>query len=64
MKLDIFAEMQQPKAIWDGEDHEQRLVQETQAQARLADTSGYGCLWLVEHHGAVLGLHKINHPSA
>ncbi len=91
MKLDIFAEMQQPKAIWDGDDHEHRLVQETLEQARLADEAGYGCLWMVEHHGseefsyssapelmlaaiaqqtrrirvghgAVLGLHRINHP--
>jgi alkanesulfonate monooxygenase SsuD/methylene tetrahydromethanopterin reductase-like flavin-dependent oxidoreductase (luciferase family) len=91
MKLDIFAEMQQPKAIWDGDDHEHRLVEETLEQARLADESGYGCLWMVEHHGAeefsyssapelmlaaiaqqtkrirvghgaVLGLHRINHP--
>ncbi|MEP7126686.1 MAG: LLM class flavin-dependent oxidoreductase [Byssovorax sp.] len=91
MKLDIFAEMQQPKAIWDTDDHEHRLVEETLAQARLADEAGYGCLWMVEHHGAeefsyssapelmlaaiaqqtkrirvghgaVLGLHRINHP--
>lgn len=91
MKLDIFAEMQQPRAIWDGDDHEHRLVQETLEQARLADESGYACFWLVEHHGAeefsyssapelvlaaiaqqtrrirlghgaVLGLHNINHP--
>ena len=91
MKLDIFAEMQQPRAIWDGDDHEHRLVQETLEQARLADEAGYGCLWMVEHHGseefsyssapelmlaaiaqqtrrirvghgAVLGLHRINHP--
>jgi alkanesulfonate monooxygenase SsuD/methylene tetrahydromethanopterin reductase-like flavin-dependent oxidoreductase (luciferase family) len=91
MKLDIFAEMQQPREIWDGDDHEHRLVQETLEQARLADEAGYGCLWMVEHHGAeefsyssapevmlaaiaqqtrrmrighgaVLGLHAINHP--
>lgn len=91
MKLDIFAEMQQPREIWDDDDHEHRLVQETLEQARLADEAGYGCLWMVEHHGAeefsyssapevmlaaiaqqtrrmrighgaVLGLHAINHP--
>lgn len=91
MKLDIFAEMQQPKEIWDGEGNEHRLIEETLAQAQLADETGYGCFWLVEHHGArefsyssapelmlaavaqrtkrmrvghgaVLGLHKINHP--
>lgn len=91
MKIDIFAEMQQPKEIWDGEGNEHRLIEETLAQAQLADEVGYGCFWLVEHHGsrefsyssapelvltaiaqrtkrmrlghgAVLGLHKINHP--
>ena len=91
MKIDIFAEMQQPKEIWDGEGNEHRLVEETLAQAQLADEAGYGCFWMVEHHGArefsyssapelmlaaiaqrtkrmrlghgaVLGLHKINHP--
>ncbi|MFS8069937.1 MAG: LLM class flavin-dependent oxidoreductase [Byssovorax sp.] len=91
MKIDIFAEMQQPKEIWDGEGNEHRLIEETLAQAQLADEAGYGCFWLVEHHGsrefsyssapelmltaiaqrtrrirvghgAVLGLHKINHP--
>lgn len=52
MKIDIFAEMQQPKEIRDGEGHEHRLIEETLAQARLADESGYGCLWMVEHHGS------------
>ena len=91
MKIDIFAEMQQPKEIWNGDDHEHRLIEETLEQASLAEDAGYGCLWLVEHHGArefsyssapelmltaiaqrtkrirlghgaVLGLHRINHP--
>ncbi|MEO5730050.1 MAG: LLM class flavin-dependent oxidoreductase [Byssovorax sp.] len=52
MKIDIFAEMQQPREIWDGEGNEHRLIEETLAQAQLADEAGYGCFWLVEHHGS------------
>jgi alkanesulfonate monooxygenase SsuD/methylene tetrahydromethanopterin reductase-like flavin-dependent oxidoreductase (luciferase family) len=91
MKIDVFAEMQQPREIWGDGDNEHRLIEETLEQARLADEAGYGCMWLVEHHGArefsyssapelmltaiaqhtkrmrighgaVLGLHRINHP--
>ncbi|WP_037584276.1 LLM class flavin-dependent oxidoreductase, partial [Stigmatella aurantiaca] len=53
MRLDIFSEMQQPKALWDGENHEHRLIQETLEQARLADEMGYGVWWQVEHHAAM-----------
>lgn len=53
MKLDIFSEMQQPKSLWNGDDHEHRLFQETMEQAKLADEMGYGIWWEVEHHTAV-----------
>lgn len=52
MRLDIFSEMQQPKALWGEADHEHRLIQETLEQARLADEMGYGVWWQVEHHAA------------
>ena len=52
MRLDVFSEMQHPKEVWQGEGHEQRLIQETLEQARLADELGYGVWWQVEHHGA------------
>ncbi|MFY0581497.1 LLM class flavin-dependent oxidoreductase [Cystobacter fuscus] len=53
MRLDVFSEMQYPKALWGDGGHEQRLIQETLEQARLADELGYGVWWQVEHHGAV-----------
>lgn len=53
MRLDIFSEMQHPKERWSGPDHEHQLIQETLAQARLADEMGYGVWWQVEHHTAV-----------
>jgi len=49
MKIDIFSEMQDPKP-W-SEDHEARKIRETLEQAKLADEMGYGCFWMVEHHG-------------
>ena len=54
MKIDIFSEMQQPRAIWgpDTENHEHRLIQETLEQAQLADEMGYDIWWEVEHHTA------------
>ncbi|MBJ6764607.1 LLM class flavin-dependent oxidoreductase [Myxococcaceae bacterium JPH2] len=53
MRLDIFSEMQHPKERWSGPNHEHDLIQETLAQARLADEMGYGVWWQVEHHTAV-----------
>ena len=53
MRLDVFTEMQQPKELWTGPDHEHRLIQETLEQAQLADQLGYGVWWQVEHHTAV-----------
>ncbi|RYZ43518.1 MAG: LLM class flavin-dependent oxidoreductase [Myxococcaceae bacterium] len=53
MRLDIFSEMQHPKELWTGPDHEHRLIQETLEEARLADEMGYGVWWQVEHHAAV-----------
>ena len=53
MRLDIFSEMQQPKELWNGPDHEHRLFKETLEQAKLADEMGYGVWWQVEHHTAV-----------
>lgn len=52
MRLDVFSEMQHPKELWREEGHEQRLIQETLEQARLADELGYGVWWQVEHHAA------------
>jgi alkanesulfonate monooxygenase SsuD/methylene tetrahydromethanopterin reductase-like flavin-dependent oxidoreductase (luciferase family) len=54
VKIDIFSEMQQPRAIWgpDVENHEHRLIQETLEQAQLADEMGYAIWWEVEHHTA------------
>ena len=52
MRLDVFSEMQHPKELWGGAGHEQRLIQETLEQAKLADALGYGVWWQVEHHGA------------
>ena len=51
MRLDVFSEMQHPKELWSGADHEHRLFQETLEQAKLADEMGYGVWWQVEHHG-------------
>ena len=55
MKVDIFSEMQQPKALWEPDpgNHEHRLFEQTLAQAKLADEMGYGVWWEVEHHTAV-----------
>ncbi|PTL76443.1 LLM class flavin-dependent oxidoreductase [Vitiosangium sp. GDMCC 1.1324] len=52
MRLDVFSEMQHPKELWRDAGHEQRLIQETLEQARLADELGYGVWWQVEHHAA------------
>ncbi len=51
MKLDIFCEVQKGKEAR-GEDWQHTLIEETLAQARLADELGYGCWWQVEHHAA------------
>ena len=54
MKIDIFSEMQHPRALWsDDGQHEHQLFEQTLEQARLADEMGYGCWWEVEHHTAV-----------
>ncbi|MFD9741071.1 LLM class flavin-dependent oxidoreductase [Umezawaea sp. NPDC059074] len=50
MKLDIFNEIQDPKP-WD-EGHEGTRIAQAIEQAELADETGYGCWWQVEHHGA------------
>ena len=51
MKLDIFCEVQKAKESR-GPDWQHDLIEETLAQARLADELGYGCWWEVEHHAA------------
>ncbi|MCH2171381.1 LLM class flavin-dependent oxidoreductase [Myxococcota bacterium] len=48
--LDMFCELQCARP-W-ADNHEQKLLAETLEQARLADGLGYGCWWMVEHHGA------------
>jgi alkanesulfonate monooxygenase SsuD/methylene tetrahydromethanopterin reductase-like flavin-dependent oxidoreductase (luciferase family) len=48
--IDVFNEIQDPRP-WQG-DHEHRRFTQALAQAELADESGYGCWWQVEHHGA------------
>ncbi|OLR93025.1 LLM class flavin-dependent oxidoreductase [Actinokineospora bangkokensis] len=50
MQIDIFNEIQNPRP-WTA-DAEQRRFRQALAQAELADRSGYGCWWQVEHHGA------------
>jgi alkanesulfonate monooxygenase SsuD/methylene tetrahydromethanopterin reductase-like flavin-dependent oxidoreductase (luciferase family) len=49
LKIDMFTEIQDPRP-WT-EDHEHRRIVQALEQARLADEMGYGCFWLVEHHG-------------
>ena len=49
MKFDIFCETEKAGPI--GPDHEATVLRETIAQARLADEVGFGCWWVVEHHG-------------
>jgi alkanesulfonate monooxygenase SsuD/methylene tetrahydromethanopterin reductase-like flavin-dependent oxidoreductase (luciferase family) len=51
MLLDVFAELQRARP-WTRE-QERVVIDDTLAQARLADRLGYGCWWSVEHHGAV-----------
>ncbi|APR83382.1 Luciferase [Minicystis rosea] len=60
MKIDIFSELQHPRELWEGEDHEHRLIKDAIEQARLADELGYGCWWQVEHHTA----EEFSHSSA
>jgi len=50
VEIDIFCEVEKA-GLKPGEDLQ--LLQETLAQAELADRMGYGCWWEVEHHGAV-----------
>ncbi|NEB01800.1 LLM class flavin-dependent oxidoreductase [Streptomyces sp. SID13726] len=50
MKIDIFNEIQDPRP-W-ADDHEHVRIAQALEQAELADASGYGCWWQVEHHGA------------
>lgn len=45
----MFTEIQDPRP-WT-EDHEHQRIVQALEQARLADEMGYGCFWLVEHHG-------------
>jgi len=51
VKVDIFNEIQDPRP-WQGDDHEHVRINQALEQAVLADESGYGCWWQVEHHGA------------
>jgi alkanesulfonate monooxygenase SsuD/methylene tetrahydromethanopterin reductase-like flavin-dependent oxidoreductase (luciferase family) len=46
MILDIFSEMQKPEGM-----PEPQVYAEALEQAKLADQSGFGCWWSVEHHG-------------
>ena len=49
MKLDVFAEIQKAGPVGSG--HEARILRDSIEQARAADAAGFGCWWLVEHHG-------------
>ncbi len=49
MILDIFCELQRAGARSPG--FEASLIADTIEQAKLADRSGFGCWWVVEHHG-------------
>jgi alkanesulfonate monooxygenase SsuD/methylene tetrahydromethanopterin reductase-like flavin-dependent oxidoreductase (luciferase family) len=50
MRLDIFCEVEKAGDL--SRDDEHQLIQETLAQAELADRMGFGCWWQVEHHCA------------
>jgi alkanesulfonate monooxygenase SsuD/methylene tetrahydromethanopterin reductase-like flavin-dependent oxidoreductase (luciferase family) len=50
MKIDMFCEVEKAD-MRPGQDYQ--LLQETLAQAELADRVGFDCWWEVEHHGAV-----------
>jgi len=50
MLLDIFSELQRATP-WSRR-QERTIIEDTLAQARLADRLDYGCWWSVEHHGA------------
>jgi alkanesulfonate monooxygenase SsuD/methylene tetrahydromethanopterin reductase-like flavin-dependent oxidoreductase (luciferase family) len=50
MKFDIFCEIQRAKP-WEN-DHEAKLLEDTLAEARMADEAGFDIWWQVEHHGA------------
>jgi len=50
MKLDIFCEVEKAGELDRKGEHQ--LLEETIAQAELADRMGYNCWWQVEHHGA------------
>jgi alkanesulfonate monooxygenase SsuD/methylene tetrahydromethanopterin reductase-like flavin-dependent oxidoreductase (luciferase family) len=50
MILDMFSELQRPGVRVPG--FEQRLYADCVEQAVLADESGFGCWWAVEHHGS------------
>jgi alkanesulfonate monooxygenase SsuD/methylene tetrahydromethanopterin reductase-like flavin-dependent oxidoreductase (luciferase family) len=50
VKIDMFCEVEKAN-MQPGQDLQ--LLQETLAQAELADKVGYDCWWEVEHHGAV-----------
>jgi len=49
VKFDVFSEIQKAGPI--GADHEARVLAESIEQAQVADAAGFGCWWLVEHHG-------------
>ena len=49
MNFDIFCETEKAGPI--GADHEATVLRETIEQARVADEVGFGCWWVVEHHG-------------
>jgi len=49
VKLDVFAEIQKAGPVGSG--HEARILRDSIEQARAADAAGFGCWWLVEHHG-------------
>src|SRR5262245_19130688 len=49
VKFDVFCEAEKAGPI--GPDHEAVVLRDTIAQARVADAEGFGCWWVVEHHG-------------
>jgi alkanesulfonate monooxygenase SsuD/methylene tetrahydromethanopterin reductase-like flavin-dependent oxidoreductase (luciferase family) len=47
--FDIFCETEKAGPV--GPDHEASVFRDTIEQARVADAAGFGCWWVVEHHG-------------
>lgn len=51
MIFDLFNELQRPGPF--SPDHEHRALFDGIEQAKAADRAGFGCWWMVEHHGSM-----------